>query len=229
MSSAKMKSGLVQTPAVLLVALLGGCFSINQDIEIAAGETVEQSQSSVNGSIRVGADAVVNGDLQTVNGGIELGAGASAHSLETVNGKITLAANATGHAIEVVNGAVELGDGAAIESSIESVNGRVRIASGARVAGRVETVNGQIRLDGAEVGSIENTNGGIIVGPDSVVHGQLRVRRARGVSNGPVTVEIHAGSRVVGPLVFEREVNLRIHETAEVGEIRGAKPEYFSQ
>jgi len=33
---------------------------------------------------------------------------------------------------------------------------------------------------------------------------------------------------VIGPLIFEREVQLRIHESASVGEIRGAQPQYFS-
>jgi len=38
---------------------------------------------------------------------------------------------------------------------------------------------------------------------------------------------IHAGARIEGPLVFEREVRLQAHRGAIIGPVEGAALEYF--
>ena len=77
--------------------------------------------------------------------------------------------------------------------------------------------------------TVRNNNGGIVLEKGSRVLGELRIEKSRfGKSDKPVTVIIHADCEVGGPLVFEKPVNLRIHESATVGEIQGAEPEYFS-
>src|SRR6056297_3097921 len=196
---------------VFALLLLGGCFGINSDIEIGDGSSVDGDVESVNGSISLGANAAVAGHVTTVNGKITLGAGASA--------------------VEVagVNGSVDIGEEARIEGSVEIVNGLVVLRAGSVVDQDVSSVNGQIRLEGATAGSVKNNNGGIVLERGSRVLGELRVEKSRfAKANDPVTVIIHADCEVTGPLVFERPVKLQIHESATVGEIQGAEPEYFS-
>lgn len=210
-----------------LTALLAGCFGINRDIEVPAGSRLEQSQTTVNGSVSLGEDAIVEGDLQTVNGSIRVGAGATAERVQTVNGSVSLADGARVKSIETVNGGVSLAANARVERSVEAVNGKIEAGAGAVIDGKVGTVNGQIVLDGAQAGSVTNTNGGMRLAAGASVLGELRIERPRRGDLKPVTVIIGADCRVVGPLVFERETVLRVHRSAEIGEVIGAEPEWF--
>lgn len=212
----------------LVVLASTGCISVNKDISVADGEQIEENLTTVNGSIRVGSDARVGGDLETVNGSIEIGTGSEVQSLDTVNGSITISRGASVGSADTVNGGIDIGEDVQVEGDVDTVNGQITLAQGTVVQGKVASVNGKLTLSGAEAGSLENINGGMLLNANSVVNGELRVGRARSRNDKPVLVEIHEGSRVVGPLVFERAVTLRIHETAEVGEIEGAEPEYFS-
>ncbi|MGK7296043.1 MAG: hypothetical protein ACNS61_09505 [Candidatus Wenzhouxiangella sp. M2_3B_020] len=219
----------VRLIALLAVLLLGGCFSINSDLSVGDGETVDRSLNTVNGSVTVGADSTVSGSAKTVNGSVSIGRGSSVRHVETVNGKISLGPGASADSIEGVNGNIEIGADAEVAGAVETVNGRVLVGENAVVDGLVAAVNGQIRLEGATVGALENYNGGMVLAQGSRVLGELRVSKPRsGDFDEPVLVEIHADCEVAGPLVFERPVQLRIHESANVGEIRGAEPEYFS-
>ncbi len=213
---------------VVFAALaLASCISINSDVVVPDGETVD-GVSSVNGSVDVGVGSTVNGDISTVNGSISMDERAQAEDIETVNGKIEIGPETVARSLETVNGSIQVGERAAISGSIESVNGRITVGSEAVVAGTVGAVNGQLLIQGAEVGSLANVNGGMVLESGSIVNGELRVRKPRGSDDDPVVVEIHSGVRVAGPLVFERPVTLRVHENAELGEIRGAEPEYFT-
>lgn len=220
-----MKTFFLAVPALLLA----GCIGVNKSITVADGEHLQRDLSTVNGSIRIGRDAVVEGDAETVNGSVELGPGCTAGAVETVNGKVKVGEGAKAASVEAVNGAIEIGPAAEIAGAVETVNGRITVGAGTVVAGAVEAVNGQIVLHGADVGRLANHSGGMVLEAGSRVRGELRVSKSRGFGNNkPVTVIIHADSRVAGPLVFERPVDLRIHETAKVGEIVGAEPTWFS-
>jgi len=216
---------------LLVVLLVGGCLSINSDIELADGETADGNLSTVNGSVRIGDDCTVNGAVKTVNGSINIGSQSTVSGrVETVNGKIALEPGARAESIEGVNGSISLGAESMLSGDAETVNGQIVVESGAVIDGTVSSVNGQIRIQGATVGNVKNTEGGIVVAEDSRVLGELRIVRPRGGfgDKQPPMVEIHADAEVGGPLVFEREVRLRIHESATVGEIQGAEPEYFT-
>ena len=215
--------------ASLGALILGGCLSVNSDIEIPDSETADRSLNTVNGSVRVGSQSTVEGDINTVNGSVTVGANSVVGEVQTVNGKIELNDGVRANSVEAVNGSVELSERVEVENQVETVNGRVVIGGDSIIGGRVESVNGQIRLIGATAGSLRNHRGGMVLEAGSRVLGELRVTKAGARErNDPVLVEIHADCKVVGPLVFERPVRLRIHQTAEVGEIQGADPEYFS-
>lgn len=211
----------------LSLGLLSGCFSINSDIEVAANERVERPLSTVNGRVRIGEGATVERSTTTVNGGIGIGSGATVASVETVNGKILLGPEAQAESLATVNGAIQIEAGARVSGDVEAVNGRVVMEAGAEVEGKVGSINGQLWLKGARAGSLENTAGGMIIEADSVVSGELRIRKPRGEKTDPVTVVIHAGAQVEGPLVFEREVKLQVHRDAIIGRVEGATVEYF--
>ncbi len=215
--------------ALLAALLLGGCFSINSDIEVGDGQSVDGSLNTINGQVSVGSESVVDGNAKTVNGSISIGARSIVEHIETVNGKITLGAGAQADSIEAVNGSVEIGEKAQVGGVVETVNGRVLVGRDAVVEGLIESINGQIRLSGATAGALRNVRGGMVLEAGSRVLGELRVvKGSNGESDDSVLVEIYADCEVAGPLVFERPVRLRIHESATVGAIQGAEPEYFS-
>ncbi|MBS3744260.1 MAG: hypothetical protein KGY48_07935 [Wenzhouxiangellaceae bacterium] len=215
--------------AFLGALMLGGCLSINSDIEVADGKTIDGGLNTINGSVRIGNRSVVEGSVKTVNGSVTAGnASKIAGSIETVNGKIALERDVQAESARTVNGSIAIGEGARLADGAETVNGQIVVAADARVEDTVSSVNGQIRIQGGTVGALKNSEGGIVVEQDSRVLGELRIVRARDSRRDkPLMVEIHAGAEVIGPLIFERDVRLRIHETATVGEIQGAEPEYF--
>jgi len=93
----------------------------------------------------------------------------------------------------------------------------------------VRTVNGAITLDKAVVkGEVVITAGTIDTGAGSKI-GAIRVEESSGYSDGKkrkpvVTV---GPNTTVGPIIFEREGELRVHRTATVGEVTGVKATVF--
>lgn len=207
--------------------LLAAALSVASVAAFAAPPSIDK----VNGSVRAEAGKEYD-SLETVNGSIRVEAGAVARSAETVNGSVALAEGARVGSVETVNGAVSLAAQAEVEDGIEVVNGGITLAEGALVRGGIEGVNGAIALTAAEVqGGIETVNGDITIGADSRVSGGILVEKPRGNSwfgwgddSGKKKPRIEIGPRAVveGDLVFKREVELFVHDTAKVGRIEGA-------
>jgi DUF4097 and DUF4098 domain-containing protein YvlB len=189
----------------------------------------------VNGSINVGEHETA-GALSTVNGGIRLSAGATASSAETVNGGIHLGRDARLNSAETVNGGVTLDEGAHVAQTVETVNGGISLAAGAEVGGQVENVNGGIRLNAAHVGgAIKTVGGDIDIGANSRVDGGLLIEKSNtgwfnwgsGSEKKPRVV-IGPKAVVSGTLVFRREVDLLVSDSATIGPVDGATPVKFS-
>ncbi len=200
--------------------------SINKSIKIGAGEE-SGGATSVNGSISVGADAVVTGNLKTVNGTIRVDAGAQIEKASTVNGGLRISENVRAENLSTVNGSVKVGEGASIDGDIGAVNGRITLEQGATVSEGIGNVNGEIELSGATVGgNIETVNGDIELADQSVVRGDIIVEKPSGWGWGKdkrrkPRIVIGPGSRVEGEIHLEREVELYISESAEVGGVSG--------
>lgn len=215
----------------LILLALAGCNGVNQRMVIEDGEVVDRDLSNINGSIRVGAECEVTGEVSNINGSIQIGSDSRiGASISNVNGQVKLHAG-----VEVsgdvgnTNGRIELGEGAVVLGTVHTTNGRIELARNARVDGEVSTTNGRIRLTHAEVGSITSHNGDIELLEGSTVQGALNMKKSGGMNLGDdPEVVIGRDVTVLGPLVFEREVTLWIHESAEVGEISGAEPEFYS-
>ncbi len=213
--------------ALLAALALASCISINSDVVVPDGETVDEI-SSVNGSVRVGVASIVEGDITSVNGSVSTSERSQAGEIGTVNGKVEIGPESVTKDIDTVNGSIQIGARAMVDGDVGTVNGRITVSEGVRITGEVRAVNGQLLIQGAEVGSLVNVNGGMVLESGTVVNGELRVRKPRRSDGDPATVEIRSDVRVAGPLVFERPITLRVHESAELGEIRGAEPEYFN-
>ncbi|MEE4639740.1 MAG: hypothetical protein V2J42_13460 [Wenzhouxiangella sp.] len=231
----------------LWLGLLAGCGTVNEPINVEPGGVVEGDLRSVNGAVTIGDGARVSGSLSNVNGPIDIGerasvgaitsvngritlqAGADAGQVESVNGAITLASEvAIGGDVTAVNGSIEVGESSRIDGDVTTVNGSVALSPNAQVQGKVANVRGKIRLDGALVDQIETTAGSIELTGTTTVEGQLWVKAPRNDSSDVPRIVIGPEVTVGGPLQFDREVELLIHDNATVGEIIGAEPECFS-
>ena len=192
---------MVRTTCILALAL---------SLAVAPALADERSIDKVNGSITAEAGEQY-GSLSTVNGSIRIEAGASVGSAETVNGAIRVADDAQA-------------------SSLETVNGSIRLGTGVQVGGDIETVNGSIGLVDTDLaGGIATVNGDITVGIGSHVRGGITVEKPDNTwfpfsfgKRDPQRIVIAQDARVDGALVFEREVKLYVHSTAEIGPVTGA-------
>lgn len=213
---------------LLLVGALAAAFSAYGDDE-KRGRDVDH----VNKSITVDANEVA-GNLSTVNGSIRISEGARVEHAETVNGSVRMGARAQADSVETVNGSVTLEADAIVAGNVEAVNGSISLVAGADVTGGVENVNGAIRMERAHVGGeIRTVSGDIEVGTGSRVDGGITVEKPTGffgiwTEQRPPRVVIGPGAVVTGPLVFEREVELYVHDSARTGAIRGATAKRYS-
>lgn len=211
---------MIRTSCIVALAL---------SLAIAPAMAGDRDIDKVNGSIIAEAGEQY-GSLSTVNGGIRIEAGARVGNAETVNGAIRVADDARAGSLETVNGSIRLGTAVEVDGDLETVNGSVFVDRAGRIDGDIETVNGSIGLVDTDLaGSIATVNGDITVGIGSHVRGGITVEKPDNnwfpFSFGkrePQRIVIAQEARVDGPLVFEREVKLYVHATAEIGRVTGA-------
>ncbi len=219
------RTGTLLAGLALLLFALPAAASINKSIRIDDGAE-SNGESSVNGKITVGYDATVTGGLSTVNGTIRIGDNASIEDAETVNGGIRVGDGVRGDDLETVNGSIDIGTGAVFGGSVTAVNGGVTVERGSTVEGDVGNVNGDIELRGATVGGdVSTVAGDVEVLEQSVVRGNVVIEEPGGWWNNKrgrtPKIVIGPGSRVEGVIRVEREAELYISDTAEVGGVEG--------
>lgn len=206
-------------------------------LALAAAPALAQGPDidKVNGAIAAEAGQAY-GDLSTVNGSIRIEAGATVGDAETVNGSIRVADGARAASLQTVNGSIRLGAQVRVSGSIETVNGSIFVDRGGNIGENVETVNGSIGLVDTDVGAdVETVNGDITIGIGSHVRGGLTVAKP-GNNWMPISIGkrriprivIGPQARVDGPLRFEREVRLYVHDSARIGPVSGATAVRFS-
>lgn len=208
---------------LLLLAMPATALNLNKSIKIAPGSQAG-GQSTVNGSISVGEGAVIDGSLETVNGSIRVDDNVRLKDAETVNGTIRIGSGASTDDISSVNGSIRLGQNVTVGGEIEVVNGKISLDTGTRVTDGVSNVNGEIVLAGARVGgNLSTVNGDVTVTEGSTLEGDLIVDKPGGWSNDRRKPKVIIGpnSKVLGELVLRREVELYLHDSAEVGGVTG--------
>jgi DUF4097 and DUF4098 domain-containing protein YvlB len=208
----------------LLPATPAHAFGVNKSIDIEAGSE-SGGASTVNGSITVGAGATVTGGLETVNGAIRIDENAVIEDAETVNGSIKIAPGVKAQDIEGVNGTIRVGANVTINGEISVVNGQIGVDKGSSVGGDVNNVNGEIRMTGAEIGGdLSTVNGDVTLDDGANLHGNLTIEKSGGWhsnnSRKPKII-IGPGCKVGGQIIAEREVELYISDSAEVGGVSG--------
>ncbi|MEN1929862.1 polymer-forming cytoskeletal protein [Luteimonas sp. MJ250] len=202
---------------------------------LAAGSALAAEDiNRVNGAITAHAGSEY-GRLETVNGSITLDDGARSGDASTVNGAIRAGNDIASGGLSTVNGGIHAGERARIGGSVETVNGSVFIGRDGEVEGDVETVNGAIGLVATVVaGDVGTSSGNVTIGAGSHVRGRLHVDKPSAnwmpirISTRRQRIIIGPGAVVDGPLEFEREVTLYVHDSARVGEISGATPVPYS-
>ncbi len=185
-----------------------GGHTVNGTVRVPDGQKTGDL-STVNGSIDVGSDATLSG-AQTVNGSISLGSHTAADSLTTVNGSISLQDDArVAHTVRAVNGQLTLHNGADVGGSLINVNGAINL-NAAHVGGGITTSNGDITIEGAS-----HVEGGILV--QKPPEGWFQIKHEPRIVIGP-------GSVVTGNLRFERAVELYVSDKAKIGPVSGTTP-----
>jgi cytoskeletal protein CcmA (bactofilin family) len=194
----------------------------------------ENRTSKINGSISI-EPGEHTGDLSTVNGSIHVGADAVVGQAKTVNGGLNVESRATTNALTTVNGSVNVREGVHVHGSIHAVNGSLHVNNAAEVSGDVTNVNGGIHVEDAHVaGSIDTSSGGIDLGPNAHIDGNVVVEKDNSWHFGfwnvptPPRVVIGPGTVVKGKMRFEREVKLYVSDRATIGSVEGAQVVKFS-
>jgi DUF4097 and DUF4098 domain-containing protein YvlB len=195
-------------------------------LALATPAFAAQDVDKVNGSITVEPGETA-GNLETVNGSIRIGANARTGKAETVNGSISVAENVEAGGLETVNGSIRVAGNGKLTSSLETVNGGVFVDRGGDVRGDIETVNGAIGLVDTDLsGGITTVNGDVTVGVNSHVKGGIHYTKPNqswfSFNKRDPKVIIGPNAVVDGPLVFERKVELYVHNTAKIGPVTGA-------
>ncbi len=210
----------------LAIAAPAHAGSVNKSVRIGAGEMADEA-SSVNGSVTVGEAAMINGEVSTVNGRIRIDDNARVEDVSTVNGAVRIGTGVSSENISTVNGSIRVDNSATIDGYIEAVNGSIDVEKGTTIDRDVSNVNGKIELTGSQVGGdLSTVNGDVILADGTILRGDLIVEKPGGWNWGwkkrkPPTVIIGPGSQVLGKIKLEREVDLYISESAEVGGVEG--------
>jgi predicted acyltransferase (DUF342 family) len=169
--------------------------------------------------------AVAESSHSTVNKSIRISENSSTGDVDSVNGSIRIGNNSFVDSVESVNGSIKLGKNVTVNEGIQAVNGAINLNPGCEVGGNIETVNGGIHIQSTTVsGDIETINGKLKIMQGSEVAGNIVVRDSKGWSlnkRKPVYVEIGENVQIHGDLIFEQPVELKLHDSAEIGEIIG--------
>jgi len=192
-------------------------------IQVGAHDSNGKDVDSVFGGIEIDSGSTVR-DVSSVNGGIDIESGATARNVETVNGGIVLGNNVTIVSAETVNGGINAGNDLSVTKGLETVNGGIYVAQGGNVGGNIETINGDIELIQVIVEkNLKTINGDITLAESSVVKGDLVIEKSGGwfssVTGDKITISIDKSSAVLGTIHLYKEVNLKISEGAEIGQI----------
>jgi DUF4097 and DUF4098 domain-containing protein YvlB len=213
----------IRISAAVLLAMILGSYLFAESADASSPENV----SRINASVDIDTGRVV-GDVSTINGRVQINRDATAGSVDTINGSIHIESGARIASAETVNGAIRLGRDVQVASGLETVNGGVHTDPGCLVSVNIKTVNGKIELRDTRVGgNLRTANGDIELRDGSVVAGDVIIRGKRSWLDRFLTIgnhrqsalEVDASSAILGDIHLYREVELRISDDAQVGDI----------
>ena len=168
---------------------------------------------------------------------LRIAAGAKVEDAKTVNGSIHTEENAVMASVGTVNGSITLGDQSRVQGDVRTVNGSITVCKLSELGKNLVTVNGRISISQSKIeGDVKTVNGDITVGEGSHVDGGILVEKPSSsvvlgdqkntrivIDSNTVVISgeqkvprivIGANAVVMGELVFEREVELLVHDSA---------------
>lgn len=217
---------------------LSGCVVI-----VDTADSREAALSSVLSSHQPGDRHAVNqpirtesgsrhGRLTSVNGGIHLAESTRATALRSVNGGIRTEAGVRVDELQLVNGRLRAGPHLRVRGAVQLTNGGAELARGTHIDGTLTSVNARVEMEQTRVGGrFVSRNGDLSTGNGSHLQAGIHyqpVSRQDRERNTPV-ITIGPGSRVDGPMQFDRPVKLRVHRSARIGSVHGATVEWFGE
>jgi len=179
------------------------------------------------------ADEARVGAIDVGSGNVRLGSGVHTRRIDTGSGNVKGGAGAQIEGdIDTGSGSVNLGVGSKV-GKIDTGSGDVSLEAVA-VSGTINTGSGDIDLvDTAVSGSLETSRGNIELEGNTHINGDLIVRKdiCSGFCNDdaePSKIVIGASVRVQGEVKIERDVELWVHQNAQIGRVTGAEVKRFS-
>ena len=206
----------------------------NGAIILTEQQSGEPDLKTVNGRIAVG-DGLQVGNVRTTNGSISIGEKSRAKQVRTVNGSISIDTGSTVDEVRTTNGSMRLTQ-VRVKGDLQTTNGSIKASDNTHVEGSVLTTNGGVYLDEASVDNDVRFANGKTVLNDSTVGGNIVVDESShqhgwslfgwGKNKKPVLI-IGRKSIVKGDIIAHQDIELYIHESAQVGGIEGAEAQYF--
>lgn len=170
-------------------------------------------------------------DHISANSPIKLEDHAQAKKIQTYGGSVTLGQHALAKSIKTSKGDVTIGANSEVSKNVQTQSGSITLDQ-AHVDGAVSSTSGSIELKQATVdGDVQNTNGDITIGANSTVNGGIKILPAKGFAKlmtRTPTVVIGPKAVVKGNLNFAHDTKLKVSDTAQIGQVTGAKVEKFS-
>ena len=206
----KFSLNLILTLGIISIIgqVFAGCnVGVNKSIHIRDGETVNHGPKTVNGSISIGNNCTISGNCDTVNGRIKVGDNCEVRSLHTVNLGVSVGNHTVvDGSIVTVNGSITCGEEVKVDDDVTTVNGSIHCGKGVSIQGSVSNVNGDHTLIAALVkGDLKTNTGDITLQDNSIVEGDIIIRRSRSFFNRQrhLDIRISGNSEVKGDIIVE--------------------------
>lgn len=183
---------------LIIISVMTACnVSVNKTVKIRDGEKRDSNINTVNGSIIIGENCDIRGKCRTVNGHIEVGSDSRVKELQTINGSIRIDSNTI------------------VKNDVETINGSVTCESGVKISGSINTINGRIKLSNSEVSrNVETINGNITLSDKSIVHGDIIVKKSKGISHRTRSLKIRLSNESVVEgdiIVKDRDIKVEVY------------------
>ena len=186
---------------------------------------------SIDKDYKIGDGETRNKDFYTVDGNIDVGANAKIGAAKTVDGDITIREGSITRTLATVDGDIKLEASVLVDGSLNTVDGNVIVAEHCEIAGNIRAIDGKIEIKGSSIkGEIRIASGGVFLS-GSQVEGSIIVKKTPRDSGARALIDIGPDS-VVDSIIVKGDsdkVSLRIHNSAMIGNIKGAQAEYYGE
>jgi hypothetical protein len=151
-------------------------------------------------------------------------------ALRVIKGDIDLADGSSTKDIAVVRGSINSGEQVTVTGDVRVLEGKATLRAGTRITGNLTTIYGEVALAGVRIDNGIHSFCSRLTIEGGEISGQLRIEKSwmsRSKCEGPKELTIGRGARIHSIWVEDPNVQIRVHRSAEIGELKGAVPVYF--